>query len=467
MVFSSLPFICVFLPVVLILHSVIPSVKVRNIILLIASLIFYAYGEPVCIILMLVCTLINFLFAFGVQNENNALKKVLLALCIVINLSILGFFKYSDMIVSTLNNLFSLNIGMPEVELPIGISFFTFQAMSYTIDAYRGVISIQKNPFKLLLYISFFPQLIAGPIVKYRDICNELDNREISAEKISSGAVRFIVGLSKKVILANSLGVVADNIFSADFSKINIITAWLAAVAFMLQIFYDFSGYSDMAIGLGEMFGFHFKENFNSPYLSESIRDFWRRWHISLSTWFKEYLYIPLGGNRKGKLRTGINRVIVFFCTGLWHGASWTFVVWGLYHGFFLLLETYFPKINKLPKAIRHIYTLLVVCVGFVIFKSDTFTQALYMIKNMFSGFSFETASMSLALEQMTPWFIFILILSVVFIFPFKSMREKLERANNKNIVLAFKYTAIMLLFIICISRISSNTYNPFIYFRF
>lgn len=463
MVFSSLAFICVFLPFTVLLHTFVKNNIFRNTLLLFVSLFFYAYGEPVYVFLMIACAVINYVFAFGAECKNQQLRKLLLALCVIANLGMLAVFKYSDMAVETVNAIFGTAIPLPEIRLPIGISFFIFQSVSYTIDVYRNTTGIQKNFFKLLLYISFFPQLIAGPIVKYHDVEMEIDNRTVTADEIRDGMGRFIVGLAKKVIISNTMGLVADTIYGLEFSELGFTVTWLGAIAYMFQIFYDFSGYSDMAIGLGWMFGFHFKENFNRPYLAESMTDFWRRWHISLSSWFKEYLYIPLGGNRKGKLRTDINKFIVFFSTGLWHGASWTFVTWGLIHGFFLIIENHFAFIKKMPKVLRHIYTLVVVCLTFMLFRAETFTQAAVFFKNMFVP-SFSDISLSYFTQQITPWFIFIFIFAIISLFP----KEKYLR-GEKLIAFAEKarYVVYILLFVLCIVRVSSSAYNPFIYFRF
>ena len=330
MVFSSLIFLCIFLLVVYILHLVIPSIRWKNALLIIASLLFYAYGEPVYVLLMILSTLINYFGARALGAKSH--RKLILAVVVILNLGMLGVFKYTGFVLNTLNEIGGLHIPVPNIVLPIGISFFTFQALSYVIDVYRGNVGVQKNYFKVLLYISFFPQLIAGPIVKYRDIELEVNDRKVTAEESAAGLRRFIFGLAKKVLIANTMGLTADRIFGAGNESLNILTAWIGALAYMLQIYYDFSGYSDMAIGLGRMFGFHFKENFLHPYGATSIQDFWRKWHVSLSGWFKEYLYIPLGGNRKGRLRTCINKIIVFFCTGLWHGANWSIPVAGRFH---------------------------------------------------------------------------------------------------------------------------------------
>ena len=401
MVFSSMVFMCVFLPVVLVLYYLLPTLRLKNFLLIIASLLFYAYGEPVYV-------------------------------------------------------------------LPIGISFFTFQAMSYVIDAYRQDVKVQKNLWNMILYISFFPQLIAGPIVKYHDIEKQITDRHADLKEIAEGMRRFIIGLAKKVLISNTVAVAADALFGTPIGEINIFSAWIAAIAYMLQIYYDFSGYSDMAIGLGHMFGFHFLENFRHPYVSGSVQEFWRRWHISLSTWFKEYLYFPLGGNRKGKLRTCLNKIIVFFATGLWHGANWTFVLWGLWHGAFLLLEEILP-IKKLPKVFCHLYTLLVVCMGFVMFRADTITQGIQMIGKMFTGWDFSAGMINVAVSQMNPLFDLTVVLGVVGSIPLlDKFRMLSEKAGGKGrAATAASYAGSFILLLLCMLSLSSGTYNPFIYFRF
>lgn len=472
MVFSSLVFLCIFLPIIFCLHTVIPSVKVRNVLLIIASLVFYAYGEPVYVILMIVSALLNYVCAMLMEKAN---RKAVLTAAVVINIGILCVFKYTGFFITTINSVLHLNINVPQITLPIGISFFTFQALSYVIDVYRRQVEIQRNFFKVLLYISFFPQLIAGPIVKYRDIALEIDNRSVKLKEAAPGLRRFICGLGKKVLIANTMAAAADNIFNQGFDSLNIAGAWIGAVAYAMQIYFDFSGYSDMAIGLGRMFGFHFKENFEHPYGSSTIKEFWRRWHISLSSWFKEYVYIPLGGNRKGKIRTGINKIIVFFLTGLWHGANWTFVVWGLFHGLFSFFEEFVPALKKLPRVVLHIYTMLVVIVGFVIFRADTLTQAFIFIGKMFTGFEFSSASMSFACQQMTPFFIVMLAAAVIccgpirpLVLKFRTASEKDEKLTSKeNFVQIILYAAAFVLLLWCMIRLSGGSYNPFIYFRF
>lgn len=475
MIFSSLVFLCIFLPVTYILYTVLPSLKLKNSLLIVMSLFFYAYGEPVYVLLMILSAFLNYLCARLIAGTGER-KKYYLTAGLIVNLGILGIFKYAAFLVHTLNGLFGTDMPEPVLSLPIGISFFTFQALSYVIDVYRGNVEVQKSFFKVLLYISFFPQLIAGPIVKYRDISEEIDNRIQTSEQSAAGMRRFICGLSKKVLIANTMGLAADRIFAADLAQINIAAAWLGAFAYLLQIYYDFSGYSDMAIGLGRMFGFHFKENFMYPYGAFSVREFWRRWHISLSTWFKEYLYIPLGGNRKGRARTCLNKIIVFFFTGLWHGANWTFVLWGLYHGLFLLFEEYVPVLKKVPKALGRIYTLSVVCVGFVIFRADTISQGFYFIRQMFTGFTFTAASASLVWQQLSPWFIAMSLAGMIGAAPIRPLADKIRAGlyqEEKNVATLWTRVQVVLYFFSffllawCMLRLSGSAYNPFIYFRF
>lgn len=437
-----------------------------------ASLLFYAFGEPIYVFLMVISAFLNYLCAALMEKVN---LKLMLAAAVIINIGILCVFKYTGFFITTINHILHLDVAVPQVALPIGISFFTFQALSYVIDVYRGQVAVQKNFGKVLLYISFFPQLIAGPIVKYRDIASEVDSRSVGLKEAASGMRRFICGLAKKVLIANTMAVAADQAFGQELGSLNILGAWIGAVSYTMQIYYDFSGYSDMAIGLGQMFGFHFKENFKHPYSSLTIKEFWRRWHISLSSWFKEYVYIPLGGNRKGKLRTGINKITVFFMTGLWHGANWTFVVWGLFHGAFSFLEEFVPAIKKLPRFLLHIYTMLVVTVGFVIFRADTLYQAFVFIGKMFAGCDFTAASMSFVCRMMTPHFIAMLIAAVIGCGPVRCLTVKLRHLSEKegklapkeNVVQVILYTAAFLLLLWCIIRLSGGSYNPFIYFRF
>ena len=475
MIFSSLVFLCIFLPITYILYTLLPTLRLKNGLLIAVSLVFYAYGEPVYVLLMIFSAFLNFLCARLIA-ANAEHKKIFLVIDLALNLGILGLFKYAAFFVHTCNHLLGITLPEPAFSLPVGISFFTFQALSYVIDVYRKDVEVQSNLFDVLLYISFFPQLIAGPIVKYRDICEEIDHRVTSPEQAAFGMRRFICGLSKKVLIANTMGYAADNIFAAELCQVNILTAWLGAIAYLLQIYYDFSGYSDMAIGLGKMFGFHFRENFMYPYGASSVREFWRRWHISLSTWFKEYLYIPLGGNRKGRARTCLNKIIVFFFTGLWHGANWTFILWGLYHGMFLLFEEYTPAIKKLPKFFSHIYTMLVVCVGFVLFRADTISQGFYFIRQMFAGFTFTPAAVSLMWQQLTPWFLLVCLAGIIGAAPVRPLADKIRTGicqepekmpkTWRRIQMGLSLSSFLLL-AWCIVRLSGSSYNPFIYFRF
>ena len=464
MVFSSMVFLCIFLPVVFLLHLILPGIRAKNWMLLLASLVFYAYGEPVYVLLMIASAFVNYLSALLIEKKPSG-KKAVMTINVILNLGVLVLFKYTGFLAESFNAIFGTAVPVPAIRLPIGISFFTFQAMSYVIDVYRGVTEPQKNFGKVLLYISFFPQLIAGPIVKYHDIAQEIENRTQTVDGVMNGIRRFIAGLSKKVLISNTVGLVADTLFAADISGLNAAAAWIGAISYMLQIYFDFSGYSDMAIGLGEMFGFHFKENFNYPYISGSIREFWRRWHMSLSGWFQEYLYIPLGGNRKGRVRTVINKFIVFLCTGIWHGANVTFLFWGLYHGCFLMLEEFVSAIRekggRVKSVFQHIYALMVVLIGFVFFRADTMSQGVAWVKTMFTGFGANPAAMSLALEQLTPLYLVTLAVGIVACCPVKNLVKKSGAYEA--------VTAIGSLVLLALSMLSlaSGTYNPFIYFRF
>ena len=464
MVFSSMVFLCVFLPAAFCLHLLLPGMRAKNFLLVVASLVFYAYGEPIYVILLVASSAGNYILA-RLTGECPKIRKLTMTLAVVINLGLLVIFKYSGFLVDTFNSVTGAGIPVPQVRMPIGISFFTFQALSYVIDVYRGDASVQKNFGKVLLYISFFPQLIAGPIVKYHDVEAEINNRKQTPEEIGKGIRRFIAGLSKKVLIANTMGLVADNLFGAAATGITGPGAWLGAVSYMLQIYFDFSGYSDMALGLGMMFGFHFHENFDYPYISASIREFWRRWHMSLSGWFKEYLYIPLGGNRRGKFRTVVNKMIVFVCTGIWHGASFNFLFWGIYHGFFLMLEEYIPFIGKkggkLKSFFQHVYALLVVCVGFVFFRADTMKQGCFWIREMFTDFGWKASAMSLTPQQLTPVYLVTLAAALVAAVPVNSMLKKYKWYEG------FTYVLSLAGFALCVLSLAGGTYNPFIYFRF
>lgn len=471
MVFSSTVFLFIFLPVVYLLHLALPSrFKLKNLLLLAASLLFYAWGEPVYVLLMCFSIAANYLFVLWMDSREAArAKKLVLALCIVLNLAMLGVFKYANFFVENVNALLGTGIPDPQIRLPVGISFFTFQAISYAMDVYRGRTKAQGNPVNVALYISFFPQLIAGPIVRYHDINEQLDNRRMTVEKTASGVRRFIVGLSKKLLVANVLGELADKVFALPGAELNMPVAWLGAIAYALQIYFDFSGYSDMAIGLGRMFGFEIMENFNFPYIARSLRDFWKRWHISLTNWFREYLYFPLGGNRKGVARTCLNMSVVFFCTAFWHGAAWTFLVWGMAHGLFMILEALgVIKPGKFRwKWMGSLYTLLVVVTTFVIFRSDSFAQAWGMLGAMFTGFNFGAGHISRLAEMLSPVVVLTLLAGIAGSMPVvKSLRARLS-GRMAPAVEAAGYAVSFVLLVLCVLSLSSAAYNPFIYFRF
>ena len=470
MLFSSMIFLWLFLPLVFCFYYIIDK-RFRNLLLLIASIIFYAWGGVSYTLIMFSSIIINYLFALLIDKaieENNKLKKkIYLVLCVIVNLSILGYFKYTDFAISIINSIFGEElISLKNIVLPIGISFYTFQALSYVVDVYREQNKAQKNIINLALYISFFPQLIAGPIVKYHDIDNQITNRTESLENISYGIKRFIYGLSKKVILANMFALSCDEILKQPIGDIGTALAWVAAILYTLQIYYDFSGYSDMAIGLGHMFGFKFLENFNYPYISKSVQEFWRRWHISLSTWFKEYLYIPLGGNRKGKYFTYLNLLIVFFATGLWHGASFNFILWGLWHGLFLVIERIFlGKIleqNKL-KFINYIYVILVFVLGWVLFRANNLKHALDLYKLMFSY----KESIFTVRYFFYPQTLVCFIFGILFSGLFQSLFPKIKEAIFSSRVYVLESVIQFILLFICIMYLVNGTYNPFIYFRF
>ena len=433
-----------------------------------ASLVFYAFGEPVAVMIMIVSILLN--YAFGRICAETRFGRLAVALAAVLNLGMLLVYKYTGFFTEIFNAVFRASVPVPQIRLPIGISFFTFQGLSYVIDVYRNKKLVQKSLFSVLLYISFFPQLIAGPIVRYEDIADRLHDRPFSVDRISSGLHRFILGLGKKVLIANQMGFLTDSVFSCAAGDLGAAAAWIGAVCYTLQIFFDFSGYSDMAIGLGRVFGFDFKENFDYPFIAPSIQNFWRRWHISLSTWFKEYVYIPLGGSRRGKARTTFNKLLVFFLTGLWHGANFTFIVWGMIHGLCQMLETYqiIPTKKKWFRPFGHVYTLLVVILAFVLFRADTLTQGFRIIGKMFAGGTGTAAVNARILSNVSPLsvlaFLFALLLSTPV---FRILREKV---SGTRLELRYHYTAYagsLLVFGLSILSLISSGYNPFIYFRF
>ena len=489
LVFSSPEFLFIFLPVTCALALITRKyTRAQNFILAIMSVTFYAWGNPSYVLLLFASVFINFLLARFARGKGDMGvlpgRKVVSVVCVVFNISLLGVFKYANFIVWNLNRVPGVALPDPGILLPIGISFFTFQAMSYVLDVCSGRIEAQNNFISLLLYISFFPQLIAGPIVRYSDIGTMLIDRSPTLKDAAYGLRRFIFGLSKKLLVANTVGAIADAVFGvvpgADAAlytaggtasvatiagPISCPVAWIGAIAYTLQIYYDFSGYSDMAIGLGRIFGFHFIENFNYPYTAVSIGDFWRRWHISLSTWFRDYVYIPLGGNRRGKKREVFNKTVVFFLTGLWHGASWTFVVWGLFHGLFLTLESAgaIPT-RKMPKPAAWIYSMLVVVAGFVIFRSQTLAGAGRMLSAMFFGVGGGDAGAQFAqaLSLFKPSVLPVIITAIAAMFPIKTILT--ARAPGLQ---AAGFVLSVPLFVICVLNLATQTYNPFIYYRF
>lgn len=468
MVFSSLVFLFVFLPTIIFLYYIAKD-KYKNYLLLTASLFFYAWGEPTYILIMLISITCNFIFGKNVcKNKPNERRRFWLITSVIFNISMLGVFKYTGFFIDNINKLIGIEIPNPGIALPLGISFFTFQAMSYVIDVYRDDAKVQKSLLNLALYISLFPQLVAGPIVRYQTVADQIDERDHNLEKFTNGINRFIIGLGKKVLLSNSLGMLADNVFGTQIDGLAIGSAWLGIIAYSLQIFFDFSGYSDMAIGLGKMFGFEFLENFNYPYISKSAGEFWRRWHISLGSWFRDYVYIPLGGSRKGNLRTYINLFIVWFLTGFWHGASWTFIAWGLYFGVLIALEKAFLDkiLSKLYTPIRHLYLIIVVIIGWIFFRADNFTYAFNYIKCLF-GISGNVLYDNYTLMYINDY-INVIIISIIFSIPVIPMiKTKLTKFKNNNIYYILKSIILMSMFIWVVIKLVNSTYNPFLYFRF
>lgn len=476
MVFSSEIFLFIFFPTVFILYRLLPRHSWKNALLAVTSLVFYAWGQPLYILLLLFSVLCNYLAGLGLMNRDSKRRKLYVTLAIVVNLGILSIYKYMDFFISSFNGLFSLSLPLSGLVLPIGISFFTFQGLSYVIDVYREPELGSRHFSKILLYISFFPQLIAGPIVNYHDVAAQIDERRTSPALTSDGLRRFIIGLAKKLLIANTLGQVADSVFSLTGGELDMRLAWLGAVCYTLQIYFDFSGYSDMAIGLGRVFGFRFKENFDHPYCSSSITEFWRRWHISLSTWFRNYLYIPLGGNKKGRARTIINKFAVFLLSGLWHGANWTFVVWGAFHGTLTIAEFLINggKVRSGKFTFRHIpgllYTLLAVTIGFVIFRADNLSSAWFMITAMFGGLAKTAVSTGIWRSLTSPLMLATLLTGIIASSNITGLvRNKLltARASTKARVNFLSYIYVSALYLLCILNLSASSFNPFIYFQF
>ena len=468
MVFSSTIFLFLFLPIIL-LGNFLLKQKYRNTFLFIGSILFYFWGEKTLTIIMLSSILINYTSGIGISylQKKERPVKPLLTLAIIANLSFLFYYKYFDFFIDNISYLgFKSSFEDSEIILPIGISFFTFQGISYLVDLYRKDVTCQKNIIHLGLYISFFPQLIAGPIIRYHDIASELKSRIITRNLFTEGLVRFIRGLAKKVIIANTLALIADQTFEIAPTDLPTTVAWLGIICYTLQIYFDFSGYSDMAIGLGKMLGFNFKENFNYPYISRSIKDFWRRWHISLSTWFKDYLFIPLGGSRNGTFLTYRNLLIVFFITGFWHGASYNFIFWGLFHGAFLIFEkTKGSLLNKLPNIIKHIYVLLVVIVGWVFFRVESFNDALVYLQHLFSP---TTDGNYIPFIYVNNYFLFVLSLAIVFATPVRKLiSQKFNSDKFESIRLVSTYGFHFALLLFSIMELAQSSYNPFIYYRF
>ena len=468
MVFSSNIFLFLFLPIVLAIYYLIKD-KYKNVFLLLASLFFYFWGEKQNIIIILVSILINYFMGLllgSIRDERG--RKTVLVLAVVLNIGLLFYFKYCNFVVDSFNEITGINIVIEAIALPIGISFFTFQGLSYVIDLYWGKVLVQRNPIKIALYVSLFPQLIAGPIVRYKDVAEQIENRIEDVIIFSDGIFRFVNGLAKKVILANGVGIIADEIFGLSYSEHSVTTAWLGIICYTLQIYFDFSGYSDMAIGLGKMLGFNFLENFNLPYVSTSIKEFWRRWHISLSSFFRDYVYIPLGGSRRGNVY--INLFVVFLLTGLWHGASWNFVVWGIWHGIFIIGEriynNYYPNKIKIPRCVKYIYTMLVVMIGWVIFRADTLEYAVGYIGRMFA-FS-ERSTIYFQTGYYLDWYrvCIIALALIVSIGGFDWLNKKVMERGLKCYTFVRNFYTIVLM-CLCVIYVMNATYNPFIYFRF
>lgn len=470
MLFASTVFLFEFLPATLLLYYLVLRKfrTAQNILLLIASLFFYAWGEPKCVLIMILSILMNYAFGLLVDKfrQSKGKSRLIITLTAVFNLSILYIFKYLVFTVKNINSIAGLHLNVPRIILPIGISFFTFQAMSYVIDVYREKGDAQKNPLNVGLYISFFPQLIAGPIVRYETVAYQIKHRKESFDKFSEGVCRFIIGLGKKVLIANTMAVVADYSFDMPNSELTVVMAWVGAIAYTLQIFFDFSGYSDMAIGLGKMFGFDFLENFNYPYISKSISEFWRRWHISLGTWFRDYVYFPLGGSRvKSKARLVFNLFVVWALTGIWHGANWTFLCWGLMYFLLIAAEKLIGWEKKSPnklRVIKHIYTLFFVIMGWVLFRADSITDALSYFGTMFGGGELiNSSTLYYALNYIGYFVVAILVSTPIF----KNISQKTNGSNP--IVVSIAVIGLFVLLLLSTAYIVKGGYNPFIYFNF
>ena len=470
MVFSSILFITRFLPLVLAIYFIVPK-RIRNLVLFLSSILFYAWGEPVYILLMCFTITVDYVFGIIIDKQISAGKKnkakVSLVAAVAINLLLLGYFKYANFTIDTINSLTGAGIAAIKLALPIGISFYTFQSLSYVIDVYRGDTKVQKNILDFGTYVTLFPQLIAGPIVRYRTVAEEMQGRVENRADFARGISRFIFGLGKKVLLANNAGLLWDSVNALTASEMSVGSFWLGILAYTFQIYFDFSGYSDMAIGMGLMFGFHFDENFNYPYIAKSITEFWRRWHISLSTWFKEYVYIPLGGNRAGLAKQIRNIVIVWMLTGFWHGASWNFVAWGLYYGAILIIEKVFllKIVEKMPKFVRHIYTMFFVIIGWVLFSFDSFKRGAEFIAGMFGLGGYSVINKEFIYLLLNNLVLLVILVIGSTDIPKKCMERLAAKNNNGFRVLGI--IGLETILAICVAYLVASTYNPFLYFRF
>ena len=466
MLFSSIVFLFTFLPIILILYYLVPR-PMKNVILLFGSLLFYAWGEPVYIFLMIFSILFNYICGLDIARNlgDQAAARRSLIFTVAVNLCILGFFKYEGFVLDSLSAVLPVDISYRAMALPIGISFYTFQILSYIIDVYRGHVKVQTNLLDFALYVTMFPQLIAGPIVQYADVDRQLHVRKESWGKFGEGSMFFIRGLAKKVLLANTIGMVYTEVAALAPGKVSVLSAWIGCISYAFQIYFDFSGYSDMAIGLGKMFGFEFLKNFDYPYISQSITEFWRRWHISLVSWFREYVYIPLGGNRVPVIKHLRNLLIVWFLTGLWHGAAWNFVAWGLYYGLILILEKYFLSrvLERLPAVIRHIYSLVLVLIGWVFFFSPTLGGAVDYIQLMF-GVGANGLVDSEGLYLLTTNLLLLILLVIGSTPIVHRAYERVMAGRGKILANCVVYAA---MFLLCIAYLVTETYNPFLYFRF
>lgn len=473
MVFSSFVFLFLFLPLVLTAYYLCPRGG-RNLVLFLFSLVFYAWGEPRYILVMLLSILFNYAAGRILQGFHKDGKKrqekITVFAAVLFNLGVLGFFKYNNFFLENINSWFGTDIELLQIALPIGISFYTFQSLSYVVDVYRGQAGVQNNLISFGTYVTMFPQLVAGPIVRYQTISEQLEHRHESAEQFACGIRRFIIGLGKKVLLANNVGLIWDQISAMPAGDVSVGVAWLGAIAFGFQIYFDFSGYSDMAIGLGKMFGFTFLENFNYPYISKSITEFWRRWHISLGTWFREYLYIPLGGNRKGKSRQILNLLIVWGCTGFWHGASWNFLLWGLYFAVILIFEKLFllKRLERCPSVISHIYALLLILCGWVIFAFDNLSQIGAWFGVMFHFGASQAAGESFWYLLQTHWVLFLVLAVGSTEWPGRIWRAAAKKLESKPwLVCLAEVLFLGTVFLVSTAFLAGDSYNPFLYFRF